>query len=210
MHSRFRCSVVPLAALLLAAPVECASAQSISFGLMAGGSLSTFTGDAASDVKNYAGFIAGGFVRLSLAGFAVQPGAYYTMKGAKSSDFSETTGEKTAIDYIEIPIVVRLHMGPIYVGAGPAIGFKLGCKVTLNSGSTAGTSQDCADATTFGSAKSTEFTGIAEAGVEFGKLSIGGRADIGLSNVYEAAIVGSASTIHAKTRTLSAVIAVRF
>ena len=34
-------------------------AQSISPGVMAGGSLSTFTGDVAGDVKNYAGFIAG-------------------------------------------------------------------------------------------------------------------------------------------------------
>ena len=173
---------------------------------MAGASLSTFTGDFAKDVANNTGFIAGGFVRLSAVGFAIQPGLYYTTKGAQTSDFSEVTGtgSKTALDYIEIPIVIRIHMGPLYVGAGPAIGLKLSC---MNTPSATGTSADCSDNA---GVKSTETSGILEAGVEFGKFSLGGRADIGISNAIEAIQSGSTKNVTYKKRTLSAVEAITF
>ena len=203
--------IVPALAILMAAPLHRAEAQliSISPGLMAGGSLSTFTGNFTSDVKNYAGFIAGAFVRIGVLGFAVQPGAYYTTKGAKSSDFSETTGTKRSLDFIQIPMVIRLHMGPLYVGGGPAVGFRLGCKLTFQASTTS--SQDCGTGTDANfSAKSLEYTGILEAGLEFGKFSLGGRADIGLANVNEAITAGTASGITYKTQTVSLVASIRF
>lgn len=197
---------VPLFAALSLAPVHRAEAQSISLGLMAGASLSTFTGDFASDVKNNAGFIAGAFVRLSALGFAVQPGIYYTAKGAKTEDFSETTGQgsKTKLNYIQVPIVIRIHMGPLYVGGGPAVGINLSCFNTAGSG---GTQTDCSDAV---GVKNTEVSGILEAGVEFGKFSLGARADIGISNAIEAIQSGSTANVTYKTRTVSAVAAIRF
>ncbi len=197
--------LLPLLGLLTVVPTHRAEAQSISFGVLAGASLSTFTGDLASDVKNNAGFIVGGFVRLGAMGFAVQPGLYYTAKGAKTSDFSESTGQgsKTSLDYIQIPIVIRLHLGPLYVGGGPAIGLKLKCMNTVGSAS----ATDCADAA---GAKSTEISGIAEAGVEMGKISLGLRGDLGLTNAMEAVQSGNASNIGVKTRTVSAVLMYRF
>jgi len=211
MSRSSRWSALPVVVMLGLAPLSQASAQFISPGLMVGGSLSTFTGDTYSDVKNYAGFIAGAFVRVGVAGFAVQPGVYYTTKGVKSSDFSETTGvgSKQALDYIQIPIVIRLHMGPLYVGAGPAVGFKLGCKITFAATASSG-SEDCEGNSGAYNPKSIEYTGILEAGLEFGKFSLGGRADLGLSNVVEAANAGNASLIDAKTRTVSVVAAIRF
>jgi hypothetical protein len=197
--------LLPLFGLLVAVPAHRAEAQSISFGVLAGASLSTFTGDVATDIKQNAGFIVGGFVRLSAMGFAVQPGLYYTAKGAKTSDFSEATGEgsKTSLDYIQIPIVIRLHLGPLYVGAGPAIGIKLSCMNTVGSA----TATDCASAE---GAKSTEISGIAEAGIEMGKLSLGLRGDLGLTNAMEAVQSGNASNVGVKTRTVSAVVMYRF
>jgi hypothetical protein len=208
--TRRTCWLAPLAILTLVTTLpQGGPAQFISPGLMAGGSLSTFTGNTVSDVKQYAGFIAGAFVRIGLAGFAVQPGVYYTTKGVESSDFSETTGtgSKEALDYIQIPIVIRLHFGPIYVGAGPAVGFKLGCKITLGAAPSSG--QDCEGNSGDYNPKSLEYTGILEAGLQFGKFSLGGRADLGLSNVVEAANSGNASAVDAKTRTVSVVAAIR-
>ncbi len=200
-----------LAAAALVVPVQSARAQLVSVGIMAGGSLSTFTGDLASDIKHYAGFIGGGFVRVGLAGFAVQPGIYYTTKGTKSSDFSETTGQgsRTTLGYIQIPIVIRLRLGPLYVGAGPAIGFKLGCKIELAGSSNTG-DEDCGGSSSEFTAKSTEVTGILEAGLVFGKFSLGGRADVGISNAIEAINTGSTANLTYKTRTVSAVAAIRF
>ena len=203
--------IVPLLATLIAAPLQRADAQllSVSPGLMVGASLSTFTGNFTQDVKDYTGFIAGAFVRIGVLGFAVQPGAYYTTKGAKTSDFSETTGAKRSLDYIQIPLVIRLRMGPLYVGAGPAVGFKLGCKLTFQASTSS--SQDCGTGSDAGfSAKSLDYTGILEAGLVFGKFELGGRADIGLQNVNEAITAGSASGITYKTQTLSAVASIRF
>jgi hypothetical protein len=203
---------LPIVAALVSVPAQRADAQLISFGVMAGGSLSTFTGDHVSDIKNNTGFIAGAFVRLGALGFAVQPGAYYTTKGAKSSDFSESagTGSQTKLGYIEIPVVIRLRLGPLYVGAGPAIGFKLGCKVTLESSASTG-SQDCADASsTVPGPKSVEYSGVAEAGLNFGKFSVGGRADVGISNAIEAINSNDVNTANFRTRTISLVAAIRF
>ena len=197
--------LVPLLGLLTVVPAHRVDAQSISFGVLAGASLSTFTGDLASDVKNNAGFIVGGFVRLGALGFAVQPGLYYTMKGAKMDDFDASTGQgsKTSLDYIQIPVVIRLHMGPLYVGGGPAFGINLKCMKTVGSAEAV----DCTDAD---GAKSTEISGIAEAGIEMGKISLGLRADLGLSNAIEAVQQGNASNLVVKTRTVSAVLMVRF
>ncbi|HEY3935342.1 MAG TPA: porin family protein [Gemmatimonadales bacterium] len=210
MARQSRWLAIPVIAVLAASPLQRAEAQSISFGVMAGASLSTFTGDAFSDVKNYAGFIAGGFVRVGALGFALQPGVYYTTKGVKSSDFSETTGEKTALDYVQIPIVLRLKLPMhLYVGAGPAIGFKLGCKVTDQASATQA-AEDCKDIVDAPSAKSTEISGIVEAGFDFGKLSLGARADLGISNAFDAINAGDANAADVKTRTISAVLAIRF
>ncbi len=210
MIRHVRWYAAPMIVALAGAQLRPAAAQSLSLGVMAGASLSTFTGASLyDDAKQYAGFIAGGFVRLAAAGFAVQPGIYYTTKGVKSSDFSETTGSREKIDYIQIPVVLRLRLPMhLYAGAGPAIGFKLGCKISLASSSS--TSADCPDTPTGLNAKSTEISGIAEAGIDLGKFSLGARADLGISNAFEAVNSGSTANVTVKTRTLSAVAAIRF
>ncbi|MGH7592726.1 MAG: outer membrane beta-barrel protein [Gemmatimonadales bacterium] len=199
MTERTRWYLLPLVAALAVAPMGQAGAQSISFGVMAGGSLSTFTGDFATDVKQYAGFIGGAFVHIGLAGFAAQPGIYYTTKGVKSDQFYGTAKQQT-LDYIQIPLVVRLTIGPVYVGGGPAIGFKIGCKL-----GSPGTTGNCGSFTR-PDPKSTEISGIGEAGLSFGKVSLGVRADLGLSDVFN----GPVNNINVRTRTLSAVVEVRF
>jgi len=194
--------VVPMLALLLAAPRQQAQAQLISFGITAGASVSTFTGDFATDVKNNATFIGGAFVRLQALGFGVQPGLYYAGKSAKFATNSPLE-RTTKLGYIQIPVVLRLRLGPLYVGGGPSVGIKISC---LNDPKT-GTSTDCGSSD---GAKSTEFTGILEAGLDFRHFSIGGRADIGISNAIEAINSGNSSVLAYKTQTVSAMIGYRF
>lgn len=167
---------------------------------MAGGSLSTFTGNTVSDIKNYAGFIGGAFVQVGFAGFAIQPGLYYTTKGAKASDVGDTPGRQTALSYLQIPLVLRISVGPLYVGAGPAIAINTGCKVTLDGGV-----GQCADVGGF-DVNSTETSGIAIAGLQFGHFSIGARADVAISNAFHQ----DSGAVNIRTRTVSAVIALRF
>jgi hypothetical protein len=202
--------VVPMVAALAGVPIRHADAQFVSFGVVAGASLSTFTGDLATDAKNNTGFLAGAFVRIGALGFAVQPGVFYVTKGAKFADVGQGGGSgNTKLDYIEIPVVIRLSLPMhLYVGAGLAIGFKLGCKVTLD---TSSSGQDCADATsTTVGPKSTEYSGIAEAGINIGKFSLGGRADVGISDAEAAINSNNVSNANFRTRTISLVAAIRF
>lgn len=201
-----------LAAMLLPIlmPTPRVEAQSISLGVMAGGSLSTFTGDLVEDAKQYGSFIGGAFAHVGVGGFAVQPGIFYTTKGAKFENAGDEVGS-SALHYLQIPLVLRLGFGSgkthLYVGAGPAIGIKLSCRITPDGANAVTT--DCPSSDE-GAPASTEVSGIAEAGLEFGKFSIGARADLGLSNVFKAANTGSLTDVKIRTRTLSAVAAIRF
>jgi len=201
---------LPIVAMLVGVPAQRAGAQLVSFGVVAGASLSTFTGDLATDAKNNTGFLAGAFVRVGALGFAVQPGVFYVTKGAKFDDVGQGSGN-TKLDYIQIPVVIRLSLPMhLYVGAGLAVGFKLGCKISLESAGSS-SSADCPDATatTIGP-KSTEYSGIAEAGFNFGKFSLGGRADVGISNAEAAINSNNVSNADFRTRTISIVAAIRF
>lgn len=211
-HLRY---ATPVLGLLALAPLGRAEAQSISLGVMAGASLSTFTGDLVDDAKNHAGFLVGGFARVGLAGFAVEPGIIFTRKGAEAEEIEGVT-PTTSLDYLQIPVVLKLGMplgkARFYIGAGPAIGLKLGCKIGAEGGGI-DLSTDCDDLEGEEGGikpKSTEFSGIAVAGLEFGKFSLGVRADLGLTNVYEAFAGNATVEPSVKTRTLSAVAAIRF
>lgn len=212
-HLRF---AVPVLGALALAPLDRVEAQSAQLGLMAGASLATFTGDVTDDLENNTTFLVGGFARLSAGGFTIEPGLAFTRKGTK---FSESGAEvKNNLDYVQVPVVFTIG-APIgsgarfYMGAGPALGIKVGCTFR---GSVEGfsASTDCEEFEDGDEGgirpKSTEFSGIGVAGVEFGKISIGLRADIGLTNAYDVFLGDLSVEPDLKTRTLSAVVAVRF
>lgn len=207
--------VLLLAGAIALAPIGGAKAQSLSFGVMAGGSLSTFTGELATDVRNYAGFIVGGFVHASFAGLAVEPGLFYTRKGAKSdeADGSKVTNQ---LNYIQIPVILKVGVplgsgARLYLGAGPAIGVNVGCSLKAVNGTDTLDEKCDADLGTGRLATpTTELSAIGVAGLEFGKLSVGIRGDFGLRNAYSALINTSPNDIDIKTRTISAVAAIRF
>ena len=66
------------------------------------------------------------------------------------------------------------------------------------------------DCGTADGAKSTEISGIAEAGMEFRNFSLGARADIGFTNALEAIQSGNTANVDYKTQTVSIVAAYRF
>ena len=200
---------LPIVAALVSVPAQRADAQLVSFGVVAGASLSTFTGDLATDAKNNTGFLAGAFVRIGALGFAVQPGVFYVTKGAKFDDVGQGSGN-TKLDYIQIPVVIRLSLPDAPVRRRRT-GSRLQARLQDLAGRRSSGSQDCADATaTTVGPKSTEYSGIAEAGINIGKFSLGGRADVGISNAEEAINSNNVSNANFRTRTISIVAAIRF
>jgi hypothetical protein len=176
---------------------------------MGGVSSANFTGEFAKETKSMTTFLFGGFASMEHGDFIVQPGLIYIRKGAKDNQMD--VDAKLTLDYIQIPVIVRIGMpvgdnARFYLGAGPAVGFKMGCKVK---GTDQGVSVsfDCDDPDLGLPAKSTEFSAIGEAGMEFGKFAVGIRADLGLTESFKD--TGDPSNT-GKTKTLSLVGAIHF
>lgn len=207
--------IVPLFAALAIAPLATATAQGAQLGLEAGVSMAKLTGDVTDDLESNTAFLVGGFAAFQRGDLTIQPGLYYVRKGAK---FDEAGAElKNNIDYVQIPVLFKFGapMGTssrFYIGAGPAIGFQLSCKF-VGSGAGVSASVDCEDFSDDDgglTTKSTEFSGIGVAGIEFGKFAVGLRADIGFTNVYGASVGNVDLEGDLKTQTLSLVGSVRF
>lgn len=205
-------SILPLAAtaLLALAPAAPLSAQA-TYGVMAGGSLANFSGDF-FETKATTTFLFGGFANLGHGDFIIQPAILWNRKGAKDDDSGSDA--KIHLDYIQIPVLVQIGMpagnnGRFFLGAGPALGIKTGCKVK-GSDSGVSASVDCDVFDDDVDAKSTEFSFIGEVGMEFGKFSIGLRGDIGLTKAFGAKSGGVSIEPDVKTSTLSLIGAIRF
>lgn len=203
-------SLGAIAVALVALPLAPIGAQSAQFGVAAGASMATFTGDLAEGVDNYTTFIAGAFARFDMSGFSIEPGLYYAGKGAKVQ-IEDGVDATNKLAYAQVPVLlkVRFPMGStarFYLGAGPAIGVKLSCKFKASAGGV-NASTDCEDLDDESGgalkAKATEFSGIGVAGIEFGKFAVGLRADLGLTNVYEAFFDNVSIEPSIKTRTIS-------
>lgn len=195
-----RAVAVLLMALGLIAMPLAAQKPSPRLGLMAGVSLTSFTGEDASDFKSRTSFLGGGFAELPLSDMiSIQPEALYNVKGAKS----EEPGSNLAIklSYFQVPVLLRVNVPTSGSGntrirphlyAGPAMGFKTSCKISGNEGSVS-VSADCSDFDV--EAKSTELSAIFGGGIDINNFSIGARLDLGLSKIDDTNVSDSKNQV---------------
>ncbi len=114
---------------LLVGLAGAAQSQETHFGIKAGVSLSNATGDGTSDLKNLVGAnggIMGDFGFSDLLSF--HPELLFSQKGAKveSTDPYGSGGKLTAqtrLNYIDLPLLLRIKTGGIFFEAGPQVGF---------------------------------------------------------------------------------------
>ncbi len=133
--------VVGLFALMLALPRS--AAADIQFGIKVGGNIAKITGSDVSNIegtlKSKVGFVGGVFLAFNIGRIiTIQPEINYTMKGAERTytDSDITYNEKLYSNYIEIPVLLKIRIpipgiSPV-VFAGPAVGYKLNEKATLD------------------------------------------------------------------------------
>jgi hypothetical protein len=186
------------------------AAQSVSVGPMGGASFFTFNGSDSDifsdpdvgvglDKGTRVGFAAGAFAEFELGSrWAIEPQLLYVQKGAKYSgtlsdpdlgDVDVSTSLNT--DYIQIPVLFKAEFrNPSStvtpsVFVGPAFGFNIGCSISADAGDLGSADADCDDDTV----KSTEFSAVFGAGIEFNRFSLQGRYDLGLSEIAEGADV---------------------
>ncbi|WP_333599951.1 porin family protein [Flavobacterium sp.] len=94
------------------------SSSDMKFGVKAGYTNSTFTGDTPSGLKANGGFYIGGLVDFSVSEtFHVQPELLYSIEGAKDNK----------LNYLRIPIMAKYYiMEGLNLQAGPELAFKAG------------------------------------------------------------------------------------
>ncbi|TPG62985.1 porin family protein [Hymenobacter nivis] len=123
-----------LATALLAIAATAAQAQSPSFGIKAGASLTNAVGDGAEgfDFKNKVGFHGGFVANLPLSDvFSIQPELLYSMKGYKASGIDPSGNpfnNRRTLHYIDVPVLARINAGGLFFEAGPQFGYLVAAK----------------------------------------------------------------------------------
>lgn len=171
-------------------------------GIMAGvnsSSLSISDLSSGEGTSSQTGFMAGGWVGMHLGSMiALQVEGFYTQKGTKRTSSGTTVGT-IKVDYVEVPVILRVGIPIIpvispYIYGGPAIAFNVSCK----SQPEGGTSTDCDDPTGIDTEiKSTDFSGIIGLGIQLSRFLIAIQYDHGFDNI----IVDDTSTTEVNNRT---------
>lgn len=183
MRKFFRISA--LAALALGVTALTAEAQT-EFHLIAGLGLSTMSGDFSSDGNStrtgFTGGIAVG-IPVGSGNLQIEPGVLYSSKGEKY-DNSDYTGT-FAMDYIEVPILLRWSSKPagagVYLMAGPAINFNITCKDSgTDNFDDSSYDEKCSDYPEVN--VPTVISGVVGIGYSTGRIGIEGRYDFDLGD----------------------------
>lgn len=116
--------------------VGAAQAQSATFGIKAGASLTNFTGKNIKDAKNKFGFNGGLIANFAVNDiFSVQPELLYSMKGAKTEEtiaglpIIGAITNNTTLHYVDVPVLAHMNAGGLFFELGPQIGFLASAKI---------------------------------------------------------------------------------
>lgn len=113
---------------LLAGISTAVHAQGITYGVKAGASLTSLTGDNITGIKSKIGFLGGGFVNFGLSDLiSIQPEVLYSQKGC---GYDANSNYKTKFNYIDVPVLVKVNAGGLFFEGGPQVGFLAAAKTT--------------------------------------------------------------------------------
>lgn len=110
---------------LVAGTAVAAQAQSIKYGVKAGGSLTSLTGNDTGSRAYKFGFHGGVLANFGLSDmFSIQPEVLYSMKGSQAKGNSD---DKFRLQYIDVPVLVKVATGKtgLFFELGPQVGFRL-------------------------------------------------------------------------------------
>ncbi len=113
---------------LLLSVATAASAQEIRFGLKGGANYSSLTGDNTDGVESKIGLQAGALANFALSDLiSIQPEVLYSQKGYQAEVDNDI---KYKINYIDVPLLVKVNAGGLFFEGGPQVGFLAGAKRT--------------------------------------------------------------------------------
>ena len=205
-----RALVISLASLLIVPVLAVAqSGPAISFGVMAGGAVTSFDGlntaskdlfNGTATVKSRTGFLAGGYLRASLTSmFSVQPEVYFIQKGADITfgGTGQAAGVfKTAMSFVEVPVLLHVNLmttGSVrpFIVVGPSFAQRIGCSLDLSGNSLSKPLKVDCDKIPDGTAngyqadiyKKSDMGGIVGIGVGTSKFAVQGRYSRGFTTI---------------------------
>lgn len=122
-----------LSLVLVASTAAVANAQTTSFGVKAGASLTNIVGKGTDglNLKNKFGFNGGFIANFGFNdAFSVQPEVLYSMKGTKEAEnyYGKETTIKSTLHYIDVPVLAHINAGGLFFELGPQIGFLVAAK----------------------------------------------------------------------------------
>ncbi|SFQ41598.1 porin family protein [Hymenobacter arizonensis] len=161
---------------LLAGVATAAQAQEVRFGLKGGVNYSTITSKDDSDAESKIGLLGGVFANFGLSDLiSIQPEVLYSQKGAQMKDMSDV---KVKLNYIDVPVLVKVNAGGLFFEGGPQVGFLTTAKVT--NGSQSEDFKENVKSVDFGYAVGLGYQ--AESGPMIGLRYNGGISDINKNN----------------------------
>ena len=168
-----------------------ASQAHAQFGIKGGVNQAVLSGRVGEDATYKTYFHAGIFYELKLIGpLSIQPEALYSLQGSQLKGSTTITDYKTQLNYIQVPILLKATIGPVYVEAGPQFGYLVSAneegtvQVRNTSGNVAfrDVNQSATD-----NYKRNEFALCAGVGVKLGSVvRVGGRFVAGLNDINDA------------------------
>lgn len=162
---------------LLLVGVVTSNAQGVSIGLRAGLNIANQSISASGvsvSPDSRLSFLAGAYAKIMVSDkIGVQPELFYSSIGAKWPD--QGFGVETIkTDYLTLPVFFRYNVTDnFHFLVGPQFGILMSANGTDNSGT-----QDIKD-----QLKSSDFSGVVGAGLDFGPINAGLRYNFGLSNI---------------------------
>ncbi|WP_051718730.1 porin family protein [Hymenobacter sp. IS2118] len=114
---------------LLLSVATAASAQEIRFGLKGGVNYSSITGNNTAGVESKIGLQAGALANFALSDLiSIQPEVLYSQKGYQAEVNNDI---KYKINYIDVPLLVKVNAGGLFFEGGPQVGFLAGAKFSF-------------------------------------------------------------------------------
>ena len=164
-----------------------ANAQDVKFGIKGALNIANVSGDVEGN-KSRIGYQVGGFAEIKISEkFSVQPELLYSAQGVnfKEEGIGFSYEDKQNNGYLNIPVMAKVYVTPkVSIEAGPQIGFLLNSKSKYE--------EKVSDVIFSGEEDTKDLFKSTDFGLNFGlgydlteKLSIGGRYNLGLSNILK-------------------------
>lgn len=174
--------------LLAAALLLLASQAHAQFGIKGGINEAVLTGRVGEDATYKTYFHAGIFYEAKLIGpLSVQPELLYSLQGSQLKGATTVTNYTTQLNYVQVPLLLKVTFGPLYVEGGPQFGYLVQAnengtvQVRNSTGNVAFRDVDQSSTDNY---KRGDFALCAGLGLRLGKVvRVGGRFVAGLNDI---------------------------